>query len=105
MMAETLAERIMAAADAYAGEWWAAAHEMQYAQERAEDNRATLAALVAEACAPPPERVCRWTVNADGASGACGEDGWAASYLECFRCCPGCGGLIEEADGKGVTDE
>ena len=109
-MAETLAERIMAAADAYAGEWWAAAHEMQYAQERAEDNRATLAALVAEACAPVfsgtlESTVCRWTVNADGASGACGEDGWAASYLECFRCCPGCGGLIEEADGQEATDE
>ena len=108
-MAETLAERIMATADNYAGERWAVGAGLTMADDRMGAYRATLAALVAEACAPVfsgtlESTVCRWTVNADGASGACGESGWGELDLGCFKCCPGCGGLIEEADGQEVGD-
>ena len=51
-MAETLAERIMAAADNYAGERWAVGAGLTRGDDRMGAYRATLAALVAEACAP-----------------------------------------------------
>ena len=57
--------------------------------------RAALEALVAEACAPPPERVCRWTINADGAFGACGSSGWGELDVADFTYCPGCGERVE----------
>ena len=111
-MADTLADRIMEAADAYAGESWAVANGMQFAQERADDNRATLAALVAEACAPPPERVCRWERvrrwERLGVGGWCAQ-GCAGGECGCVpgAFCPECGGRIELwwNDGQEATDE
>lgn len=69
--------------------------------------RAALAALVAEACAPQPERVCRWTTMR-------GPDGGEWRRAECpgnstrrpamtGTFCPDCGGRVEVvAEGQEV---
>lgn len=87
----TMADRIMAAAEKYAAE---TVGEHGYPGPRTDECRAALAALVAEACAPPPERVCRW-VN-DGVIpwvASCGE--WLEMDRTGVVYCPGCGGLVE----------
>lgn len=80
----TLADRIMAAADRFA---IAALEDLARNSESSRLERvgcrAALAALVAEACAPQSERVCRWP-----------RDG--RRFVTGWR--------IELADGQEVTD-
>lgn len=98
-MAETLAERIMAAADNYAGERWAVGAGLTRGDDRMGAYRATLAALVDEATA---ERVCRWTEEdygvwwSDCGEGWCFNDGGPSENS--VRFCQGCGWHIELAE-------
>lgn len=83
-----MADRIMEAADAYAD---------QFTEEGAEFHRAVLAARVARACAPQPERVCRWMYRSgrdDWYEQGCGGDEYG--YIP-GAFCPECGGRIERS--------
>lgn len=95
-MADTLADRIMAAADQYAE-----AEKLGVFPALTKRNRDHLAALVAEATS---ERVCRWVRVVDGYNFGCGPGlGWVAFRRGPF--CHECGGRIElVADGQEVTD-
>ena len=82
-MADTLAERIMAAAT-----------RAVYADHDRAEVRAELVALVAEATA---ERVCRWYPKGFGLSGyqqGCGHELLPLSAAT-RKYCPDCGGRVE----------
>lgn len=102
-MTKTMEERIMAAADNFA---IAALEDLARNSESSRLERvgcrAALAALVAEACAPEPGRVCRWEYRRRRGNWGrgCGGD---ESVCPPRVFCPDCGGRIEVvADGQEV---
>lgn len=104
-MADTLADRIMAAAGQYAGAVMDDRDRCSISSRVAKLRaRAALAALVAEACAPVfsgtlENTVCRWTEDEDGVwwsdcgRGWCFNDGGPSENG--VRFCQGCSGRIE----------